>query len=460
MLPSPCLSVRDGHLYIEEVDTVALAAQFGTPLFVISERQLRENVREWQRSFSAEWAPAPVNILPSFKANTCLALRHILSEEGAGCDTFGAHELEAALRSGVRPELISVNGTAKDRTLLRKAIAVGARITLDHADELAIIQQEAAALGKTANIRFRLRLRNPQLDQPTDFMPDISTNELLRMYKPGIPFETAVPLGQAALDMVNIDLVGLHIHIARNSSHLSYWASAIDTLASMVSDLSAAWDGWLPRELDLGGGFSYPHDPAARGDERVAEQVAADALPTQAQYAATVTESVRSAFKKHDLSTDGMSLEVEPGRVMYGNAGIHLTRVCDIKFEQKPLPWRWVETDTSEIFLSGIGLEHADFPVMVANKADDEATVSADIVGISCNFDLLTSQALLPPTKRDDIIAFMNTGAYEEANGSNFNLLARPATVLVSGNSAEIIRRRETLDEILARDLIPERFQS
>ena len=458
-LPSPCLSIRNNRLYIEEVDTTALAEQFGTPLFVISERQLRENVRNWQGALSAEW-DNPVNILPSFKANTCLALRHILSEEGAGCDTFGAHELEAALQAGVRPELISVNGSAKNRELLRRAITVGARITLDHANELPLIQQEAADLDKIATIRFRLRLRNPQLTQPTDFMPDVSSNELLRMYKPGIPFETVVALGQQALDMVNVNLVGLHIHIARNSSQLAYWQSAIETLTDMVADLHDAWDGWLPRELDLGGGFSYPHDPACRADERVSGKVAVNALPTPAQYAQTVSASVRAAFSQRNLSTDNMTLEVEPGRAMYGSAGIHLASVCDVKSETDPQPWRWVETDTSDIFLSGINLEHADFPVCVANKAAAEATDSADIVGISCNFDLLVSQAELPSVAAGDLIAFMNTGAYEEANASNFNLLARPATVLVSGDSAEIIRRRETLADILSRDIIPERFRS
>jgi diaminopimelate decarboxylase len=456
--PSPCLSIRGGHLFLEECDTVDLAVQFGTPLFAISEQQLRDNVRGWQRALGDAWPEGGINVLPSIKANTCLALRHILTQEGAGCDTFGPGELTAALRCGVAPELISVNGSAKNRALLRQAIASGARITLDHKAELPIIRSEAARLNTTAHIRLRLRLRSPDLGQPSDLAPHLSASEVLRIYKPGIAFEQAVPLGRSALAMPEIDLAGLHIHIARNSSHLDYWERAIQNFVHMVADLHREWDGWLPRELDLGGGYSYPYDPAGRGDTRVAEQITADELPGIDDYTGALTGSVRNAFINHGLSTNGMTLEIEPGRAMYGNTGIHLTRVCDIKTESEPKPWRWVETDTSEIFLSGIGLEHADFPVIVANKADSTPSEQADIVGISCNFDLLVSQVILPPVASNDVIAFLNTGAYEEVNGSNFNLLARPATVLVNGNSAEVIRRRETIDEILARDVIPARF--
>jgi diaminopimelate decarboxylase len=104
------LTIRDGHLFIEDVDSVALANRFGTPLFVVSEDQLRRNARAFVRAFDDRWREGPVRILPSIKANHALALRHILTDEGMGCDTFGASELSAALRGGVQPDLISVNG--------------------------------------------------------------------------------------------------------------------------------------------------------------------------------------------------------------------------------------------------------------------------------------------------------------------------------------------------------------
>lgn len=125
-----CLSVRDGRLWIEGCEASGLAARFGTPLYVVSENQLRRNARRFVGAFSTRW-PGPVNVLPSIKANHVLALRRILSSEGLGCDTFGRSELWAALACGVAPALISVNGTGKSAALVEEAVAAGCRITLD-----------------------------------------------------------------------------------------------------------------------------------------------------------------------------------------------------------------------------------------------------------------------------------------------------------------------------------------
>src|SRR5215210_3156572 len=131
-----CLSVRDGHLFMEDCDTIGLVERFGSPMYVVSEDQLRRNARRFARAFGDRWPEGDVNVLPSIKANFSLALRRILTQEGMGCDTFGAGELSAALRSEVAPELISVNGSVKDQELIDRAVEAGARITLDSAAEL------------------------------------------------------------------------------------------------------------------------------------------------------------------------------------------------------------------------------------------------------------------------------------------------------------------------------------
>ncbi len=138
-----CLSVRDGHLWIEGCDAVELAARFGTPVYVVSENQLRRNARRLVKAFSARW-PGPVRVLPSIKANHVLALRRVLTEEGLGCDTFGPMELQAALACGVPPELISVNGTGKSAELVEQAVSAGCRLTLDSPRELDLAIQAAA----------------------------------------------------------------------------------------------------------------------------------------------------------------------------------------------------------------------------------------------------------------------------------------------------------------------------
>ena len=140
-----CLSIRDGRLFIEELDADVLARQFGTPITVISEDQLRRNARRYRREFGARWPEGTVAVLASIKANFALATRWILSQEGIGCDVFGGGELYAALQGGVPPDLISVNGSIKSRALLETAVMAGARITLDSAAELDLVAQHRGA---------------------------------------------------------------------------------------------------------------------------------------------------------------------------------------------------------------------------------------------------------------------------------------------------------------------------
>lgn len=453
------LSKRKGHLYIEDCNCNDLAKQFGTPLNVLSENQLRNNYRTWKNALSNAWAEGPVNILPSVKSNLTLATRHILSQEGAGCDTFGASELFVALNCGVNPELISVNGSSKSRSLLHQSIAVGAKITIDNPAELPIIQEEAAKLGKVAKVRFRLRLRNPDLEEATDFLEEeVPIKEILRIYKPGIPFEHAIKLGKTALAMPNIDLRGVHIHIARNTHRLFFWEKGIQNLVEMIADFHKAWDGWLPKEIDLGGGFAVQEDPSAKGIERVAESVHSEAIPSPAVYAEAIASILKKEMKKHDLNPEGITLEVEPGRAMYSNIGIHLTEVKGSKRETIPVPWKWVEVDTTALFLSSIVYEHSIHPHIIANKTDAPLIEMADIVGVSCTFDRIKGQAHLPTLIKGDLIAFLNTGAYEDAWSPNFNGLPRPATVLVNGDNAELVKRRETIEEVFIRDNVPNRF--
>jgi len=166
-----CLSVRDGRLWIEECDAVELARRFGTPVYAVSEDQLRRNARRIAAAFSANWPEGEVSLLPSLKANLSLALRRVLNSEGLGCDTFGPGELHAALASGIDPARISVNGSVKDAALVTKAVEAGARLTLDSAAELDLVAAAATATGRAARVRLRLRPDYDGLDMPSDFDP-------------------------------------------------------------------------------------------------------------------------------------------------------------------------------------------------------------------------------------------------------------------------------------------------
>jgi len=454
------ISVRSGNVFVEDCDVVELAKKHGTPLNILSETQLRTNYRNWKNALEKYWTSGSVNILPSVKSNLTLATRYILTEEGAGCDTFGESELYVALKCGVDPKLISINGTAKSRSLIRKAIEIGARITIDNPNELEVINEEAMSLEKVARVRFRLRLYFPKVNEPTDFMEEeIPIEDLLRVYKPGIPFKQALELGKKAIAFENIDLVGVHMHVARNSHSLSYWDKTITNLIEMVSSFHKEWNGWIPLEIDVGGGFAQPYDPSARMIQRVASTVSLEEIPSIEDYCKTIAGTVQRELDKHGISSEDITLEVEPGRAMYGNIGIHVAEVLGTKVEKDPTELRWVEVNSTSLFLSSIVYEHASHQHLVCNKADQEVTQTADIVGISCTFDRMKSQAELPDVTKGDLIAFLNTGAYEDAWAPNFNGLPRAPSILVLGGKDELVKERETIEQVFNRDRIPNRFK-
>jgi diaminopimelate decarboxylase len=185
-----------------------------------------------------------------------------------------------------------------------------------------------------------------------------------------------------------------------------------------------------------------------------------DYAPMIEEYASCITSSLQYELDRRQIKTAGKTLEVEPGRSLYADAGIHLATVRNIKQQTRPIEQRWVEVDTSEAFLPDVIVEHTRFSHVVANKADHRLETAADIVGRSCGFDLLSQSAALPHIEIGDVIAFLDVGAYQDAVSNNFNAMTRPATALVNGSEVEIIKRAETIDDVFARDIVPERLRS
>jgi diaminopimelate decarboxylase len=172
-----------------------------------------------------------------------------------------------------------------------------------------------------------------------------------------------------------------------------------------------------------------------------------------------VTSTLRLALAARSLPTDGIALEVEPGRSLYADAGVHLATVRNVKREPGRVPERWIETDTTEMFLADLMIEHDVFPVVVASRADAAVRSDADVVGISCGFDVLATGLALPEVEPGDVIAFLDTGAYQDATATNFNAMPRPATVLVCDDTANVIKRAETVDDVFRRDVVPDRLR-
>jgi diaminopimelate decarboxylase len=446
-----CLYVREGHLWIEGCDTVELAARFGTPIYVVSENQLRRNARRLVEAFSLQW-PGPVRVLPSIKANHVLALRRILSSEGLGCDTFGRSELWAALACGVSPALISVNGSGKSPELVEEAVAAGCRITLDSPRELELAIAAARRLGRRAQLRVRVRPDLSDLDEvASDFsMEGESIAEVARRYKAGIPMNELLPLGARALESDEVELVGVHAHFARHTRRLDAWAVMMRAFGQAVGRLSSAWGGWQPRELDVGGGIPTGRDPTGRAIPRLARDHGP--APSVERYAEVIGSSLSQSLGEGGMSSSDKTLEIEPGRACYADAGIHLSRVVNLKTESGSAPLRFVELDTTEMFLIDLHLEHNRWTHVVASRAAEPSTTVADLVGMSCGFDTIVPDAALPDLGPGDVVAFLDTGAYQEACASNFNAIPRPATVLVRDDTATVVRRAETTEDVFRRD--------
>jgi diaminopimelate decarboxylase len=443
-----CLSIREGHLWMEECDVVELARRFGTPLYVVSEDQLRRNARRIGAAFAAAWPDGPTSLLPSLKANLSLALRAVLNAEGLGADTFGPGELHAALAAGTTPEMISVNGSVKDAELVRRAVAAGARVTLDSPGELDLVAGAARATGNTARVRLRLRPDYDGLTQPSQLDPGRSVRDSAQRYKPGIALEDAADVGRAALAADGVELVGVMAHLGRHSTDPAVWSGMGQSFAAAIADLCRALDGWRPEQIDVGGGYPAPRDPTGHGEGPAIETIA-DAL----------TGALRAGLAEAGVDTTGVRLEAEPGRALYADTGVHLTTVRNTKRQTRPLEWAWVETDTTEMFMADLLIEHARFGVVAASRADAEPELDADVVGMSCGFDVIAPEARLPAVGPGDVLAFLDTGAYQDACASNFNGLPRPATVLVHGADAEVVKRAETVDEVFGRDAIPARLR-
>ena len=222
-----------------------------------------------------------------------------------------------------------------------------------------------------------------------------------------------------------------------------------------MAELVDAWDGWQPREIDLGGGYAAPRDPnvwAHGGD------LSRPLAPAVEDVTQALASGLRAGLGGR-VPTTGVVLEIEPGRALHADTGVHLTRVVNLKRQREPLAWQWVETDTTEMFLLDLLVEHCRFPVVAATRMDAPLAGPVDVVGCSCGFDVLAHQVSLPAVELGDTLAFLDTGAYEDACAANFNALPRPAIALVTGAEAEIVRRAETVEDVFARDVVPERLR-
>jgi diaminopimelate decarboxylase len=456
-----CLSTRDGRLFIEELDTVELVREFGSPIFVLSEDQIRRNVRRFQDAFSAGWSDGPVKVMPAAKANWISAIQRILADEGCGCDIYSSGELTIALEAGFEPQFISVNGVPKDEGHIYRSIQAGARVTIDSLEEVDVIERAAADLDIVAKVRLRLKPVISGFIDHSDFVAEglVPTDIAALAYKGGLSFDEVMTIAPRILTMAKVELVGFHQHNGRHHPSLRYWEEQMKAFAQEMGRVCQALGGYQPQEIDIGGGFAIPRDPHnAVTDYTEPAQLAA--LCGVSKVLNPISSKIRYKTMARLIDTivskpNDQMLQLEPGRSIYGDAGIHLATIRNIKRITSPIRWKVVTVDTTEFWFTGGRYEHHLHDYRIANKTDAPLVDKADIIGKSCYGDRLMPTIPIPEVEVGDIFAILDTGAYQEVSCSNFNAMPRPATVLVTGHQAHIIRHAETEAEVLSRDTMP-----
>jgi diaminopimelate decarboxylase len=286
-------------------------------------------------------------------------------------------------------------------------------------------------------------------------VPQFEIRTMIQLIKYGIPTSDLPEIARKIRASANVDLVGVHVHMGRHSKRLEVWQSWVRNTVSLIKELSIAMNGWTPRIVNLGGGFPSLPD---RDTDVAVKGYAGPALKDMLQ---TIATTLRQALHDHGLDSRGIELAVEPGRGIHSDSGIHLTTVRNVKHEARNIERTWVEVDTSQMFLGigGANFDETKFDLVVASQATTEPVQSVDVVGLTCNLEVLFHQAEVPLLAIDDVLALLNTGSYIESCARNFNALPRPGTVLVDGAHAELIKRHETVTDVFSRDLVPARLK-
>ncbi|MBF0109718.1 MAG: diaminopimelate decarboxylase [Magnetococcales bacterium] len=403
----------DDRIHCEEVPLDQIAETVGTPFYCYSEKTLLHHLTVFQQAF----AKTPHLICYSVKANSNLAVLDLLARHGAGFDIVSGGELERVRRIGCPGDRIVFSGVGKTAAEIRQALARNILMfNVESRSELYRLDTLAGEMGLKAPIALRI---NPDVDPQTH--PHISTG--LKRNKFGIPHDNALDLYRHAANLPHIDVIGLDCHIGSQLTTLAPFVDALKRVLTLVGALKR--EGIPLRFLDLGGGLGIPYDQSRPP-------------PLPDHYA--------SALLK-ELEGFDLTLILEPGRVIAGNAGVLVTRVEYIKENEDK---RFIITDAGMNDLLRPALYNAYHGIqpVIRRFGDDEAVV--DVVGPICESgDFFARDRLLPPFAEGDLLAIRSAGAYGFVMSGNYNTRPRAAEVMVRGNRFAVVRRRETLDELL-----------
>lgn len=410
---------RNGELYAEGVALSAIAAQYDTPCFVYSRAAIEQAYGAWDSALDG----IPHLVCFAVKANSNLGVLNLLARRGAGFDIVSGGELERVLAAGGEPSRIVFSGLGKTAAEMRRALEVGIHcFNVESAAELERLQQVAAELDVKAPISLRV---NPDVDAKTH--PYISTG--LKENKFGIDIAQALAVYRRAAELSHIDICGVDCHIGSQLTDDTPFIDALQRLLQLIDSLAA--EGITIRHLDLGGGLGVTYRD--------------EVPPSPGAYLA----KVREALTDRDLT-----LLVEPGRSIVANAGVLLTRVNLLKPTEHK---NFAIIDSAMNDLIRPALYSAWMGIDPVKPRSDVAVQTWDLVGPICETGDFLGKDRELALAEGDLLVVRSAGAYGFVMSSNYNTRPRAAEVLVDGEVTHLVRRRETVSELLAGEsLLPE----
>lgn len=432
MLVSENLSVgKNGHLNIGGVDTVEIAKEYGTPVYVMDEDLIRKNCRDFRESIEKFYGGKGLVCYAS-KAFACKEMYRVVESEGCGADVVSGGEIYTAVKAGVSPEKLVFHGNNKTDEEIAMALEYNiGRIVVDNIYELKKIDTLAKSQNKTANIMLRIK---PGIDAHTHNF--IKTGQIDSKF--GFALETgeAFEAVKLAITHPNLNLRGLHCHIGSQILETEPFCAAAEVMIGFIAKIKNEL-GHEIDDLNLGGGFGICYTEA-------------DDPKPYASFMEAVSKVVHS--KCEELGVNLPFILIEPGRSIAGPAGITLYTVG----AKKVIPniRTYVSIDGGMCDNPRYILYQSEYDALVANKADKPKDTKVTIAGKCCESgDLIGENMPLQDVEAGDIIAVCATGAYNYSMSSNYNRLQKPPVVFVKDGKTRVVVKRETLEDLIRNDI-------
>lgn len=425
-----------GHLTIGGCDTVDLVKEYGTPLYVMDEEHIREICKDYYNSFMAKYPNSEV--IYASKSFLNLTMARLIYEENLGLDVVSGGELYTALQADFPANRIYFHGNNKSIDELNLALEAGVgRIVVDNLYELELLNHLAKEKGVKVKILLRI---TPGVEAHTHEY--IKTGQIDSKFGMAIATGQAIEFVRIANQQENIVVKGIHCHIGSQIFEVESFRHASEVMMDFIKQIKEEV-GLNIAELNLGGGFGIYYKEG-------------DTPAPLSNFADLIMATIKEKAAENGVNVP--KIIVEPGRSISGTAGTTLYSIGSIK--TIPGIRTYVAVDGGMGDNPRPALYQAKYEGMVANKADEPETNLVSITGKCCESgDMLIWDIQLPEVESGDILAVSSTGAYNYSMASNYNRLPKPAVVLVNDGEADVIVARETYEDLIRNDVIPERLQ-